>query len=136
MARQIDHIGIAVQDLEKALEFFGPLLGEGGIHREEVPEQKVRTASLAIGASTVELLEPTSPDSPVANFLAKKGEGIHHLALEVTDIEKSLELLKSRSVRLIDQTPRVGAGGKRIAFIHPGGAHGVLIELCEKKKAL
>jgi lactoylglutathione lyase/methylmalonyl-CoA/ethylmalonyl-CoA epimerase len=136
MVIRIDHIGMAVRDLEKALEFFGPLLGEGNIHREEVPEQKVKTASIPVGEATVELLEPSSSDSPVAGFMEKRGEGIHHLALEVADIEKALELLRSRSVRLIDQTPRDGAGNKRIAFIHPGASHGVLLELCEKKKIL
>lgn len=131
MIRQIDHIGIAVKELDSALSFFTRVMGGKNVHKEEVPEQKVRVASLPAGESTIELLEPTSAEGPVARFIEFRGEGIHHLALEVEDLEKALKDLKAQGVRLIDEKPRKGAGGKKIAFVHPGGAHGVLIELCQ-----
>jgi methylmalonyl-CoA/ethylmalonyl-CoA epimerase len=98
-----------------------------------VAEQKVTTAFFPVGDTEVELLEATSPDGPVAKFIEKKGEGVHHIAFRVDDIDAALEELKAQGVQLIDQTPRQGAGGARIAFLHPKSTHGVLVELCERK---
>jgi methylmalonyl-CoA/ethylmalonyl-CoA epimerase len=96
-----------------------------------VPEQKVRVAMLKVGDTTIELLEPTSPDSPVQRFIEKRGEGLHHLTLKTDNLAERLKKLKSANVGLIDEQPRVGAGGAKIAFLHPKSAHGVLVELCE-----
>lgn len=129
---KIDHIGIAVKSIEKALKFYSERLGLESMGIVEVPEQKVKVAALQIGESKIELLESTSPDSPIAKFLKMRGEGIHHLAFEVTDIEKRLMGLKEKGVRLIDEKPRLGAHNTRIAFIHPKSTQGVLIELVER----
>ncbi len=129
---KIDHLGIATKEIAEALKFWQGALGLENIHTEEVSEQKVRVAMLPIGETNIELLEPTSEDSPVAKFLAKRGAGIHHIAVEVKDIKKSLEKLKSEGARLIDETPKVGAGGCLIAFVHPKSTGGVLLELVEK----
>jgi methylmalonyl-CoA/ethylmalonyl-CoA epimerase len=99
---------------------------------ETVPEQKVTTAFFPVGESEVELLEPTAPDGPVAKYLEKKGEGIHHVAFRVENLDAALEELKAKGVRLIDEKPRIGAGGARIAFLHPQATHGILVELCER----
>jgi methylmalonyl-CoA epimerase len=131
MLKKVDHIGIAVKSVDEALRFFGDALGLELENTEEVADQKVRIAFLPVGETHVELIEPTSPDSNVAKFLESKGEGIHHIAFSVEDIEAALAALKEKDVRLIDQEPRVGGGGKRIAFIHPKGTHRVLIELCQ-----
>ncbi len=133
MVNKINHIGIAVKSIEEALKFYSERLGLKSREVVEIPEQKVKVAALQIGESRIELLESTTPDSPIAKFLEKKGEGIHHLAFEVTDIEKRLKELKEKGIRLIDEKPRQGAHNTRIAFIHPKSTHGVLIELVEKE---
>jgi len=132
MFRKIDHVGIAVKNLDEAIKVWEGL-GLKVDEIEEVPDQKVRTAIIHVGESRIELLEPTSEDSPIAKFIAKRGEGIHHLALGVDDIEKHLEELKEKGYRLIDEKPRLGAGGAKIAFVHPKAVTGVLLELCERK---
>ncbi|WP_297521487.1 methylmalonyl-CoA epimerase [Thermococcus sp.] len=132
MFRKIDHVGIAVKNLDEAIKVWEGL-GLKVDEIEEVPDQKVRTAIIHVGESRIELLEPTSEDSPIAKFIAKRGEGIHHLALGVDDIEAHLEELKEKGYRLIDEKPRIGAGGAKIAFVHPKAVTGVLLELCERK---
>lgn len=131
---KIDHIGVAVTDIKEALKFYSETLGLTLEGEETVLEQKVKTAFLPTGDTEIELLEATDQDSPIAKFLAKKGPGIHHIAWEVTDIEAALRELAARGVALIDSHPRKGAGGKRIAFIHPRETSGVLVELTEKIK--
>lgn len=128
---KIEHIGIATRELDEALLFWRDALGLEVVETEEVAEQKVRVAMLPIGESRVELLEPTSDDSPVAKFIAKRGAGIHHIAVRVEDIRASLGRLKEQGIRLIDETPRIGAGGCLVAFVHPSSANGVLLELVE-----
>ena len=131
MIKGIDHIGIAVKSIDEAKKFWVDSLGLKFSHIEEVPDQKVRVAMLEAGDTTIELLEPTAPDSPVAKFIAKRGEGLHHMTFQTDDLAGRLRKLKSANVGLIDEQPRIGAGGACIAFIHPKSAHGVLIELCE-----
>ena len=132
MFKKIDHVGIAVKNLEEAIKVWEGL-GLKVEEIEEVPDQKVRTAIIHIGESRIELLEPTAEDSPIAKFIAKRGEGIHHIALGVTNIEEHLRELKERGYRLIDEEPRIGAGGAKIAFVHPKAVTGVLLELCERE---
>ena len=124
----LDHIGIAVRSIDEAKKFWVDQLGLKVVHVEEVPEQKVRVALLDAG---IELLEPTSPDSPVAKFIEKRGEGLHHVTLQTGNLADRLKTLKAAGVNLIDEKPRVGVGGAGIAFLHPKSAHGVLVELCE-----
>lgn len=131
MTGKISHIGIAVESLAQALPFYRDILGMIFEGTEEVAEQKVKVALLGIGESRIELLEPTADDSPVARFLAKNGQGIHHIAYEVGDLSAVLAALKQQGVRLIDEAPRQGAHGTRIAFLHPKATGGVLTELCE-----
>ena len=131
MFKKIDHIGIAVRNLDEAIKVWEGL-GLKVDEIEEVPDQKVRTAIIHVGESRIELLEPTSEDSPIAKFIAKRGEGIHHMALGVDDIEATLEHLKEEGYRLIDEKPRIGAGGAKIAFVHPKAVTGVLLELCQR----
>jgi methylmalonyl-CoA/ethylmalonyl-CoA epimerase len=128
---KIEHIGIATRGLDEALEFWRGALGLELEATEEVAEQRVRVAMLPIGESHVELLEPTDADSPVAKFLEKRGPGIHHIAVHVDDILATLESLKKRGMRLIDEKPRIGAGGCLVAFVHPSSAQGVLLELVQ-----
>jgi len=128
---KINHIGIAVKSLDASLPFYRDILGMEFEGTEEVAEQKVRVAFLAVGESRIELLEPTADDSPVARFLEKNGEGIHHLAYQVEDLAAALAGLKEQGVRLVDKVPRRGAHGMRIAFLHPKSSGGVLTELCE-----
>jgi len=128
---KINHIGIAVQSIDATLPFYRDQLGMQFLGGEEVVEQKVRVAMLAIGESKIELLEPTSPDSPVAKFLEKSGQGIHHIAYEVADIEAAIANMISKGARMIDESPRPGAHGTLIAFVHPKSSHGVLTELCQ-----
>lgn len=125
----LDHVGIAVADLEASLAFFRDGLGLEVEPPEEVPSQGVRALFLATGPSSLELLQATSPDSPIAKFLEKRGPGLHHITLRVDDIQAALDQLRQRRVRLIDDEPRTGAEGARVAFIHPSSAHGVLVEL-------
>jgi methylmalonyl-CoA epimerase len=128
----IDHIGIAVKSIDEALKFWEETLGIKCTGREEVAEQKVVTAFLPLGGTEIELLEPTSPESPISKFIESRGEGIHHLALKVEDIEAALKELKDKCIRLIDEKPRCGAGGAKIAFVHPKAAGGVLLEISER----
>ena len=128
MSLAIDHIGIAVKSLAEAKEFWCGKLGLRVSHEEEVPEQKVRVAILENG---IELFEPAAPDSPVAKFIEKRGEGLHHLTLQTGNLADRLKQLKAAGVNLIDEKPRMGAGGAAIAFVHPRSTHGVLVELCE-----
>ena len=131
MPKKISHIGIAVENIEAALPFYRDVLGLEFEGTEVVEEQKVKVAFLVIGESRIELLEPTAPDSPVAKFLEKNGPGIHHLAYQVEGLADRLASLKEQGVRLIDETPRLGAHHTRIAFLHPKASGGVLTELCE-----
>ena len=128
---KVDHIGIATRDIEEALKFWRDALGLEVRHTETVEEQGVRVAMLPAGEPRVELLEPTGPASPVAKFLEKRGPGIHHVAVRVPDIRAALARLKSEGARLIDEEPRVGAGGCLVAFVHPTASGGVLLELVE-----
>jgi methylmalonyl-CoA/ethylmalonyl-CoA epimerase len=130
MITRIDHLGIAVQNLDTAVAYYENALGLKCAHREEVPDQKVRTAFFEVGDVHLELLEPTSPDSPVAKFLAKNGEGIHHLAFATDDITDQLAQAAGAGVRLIHEVPFVGAADKLVAFLHPKFTHGVLTEFC------
>jgi len=134
LSKKINHIGIAVKNIENAVPFYRDVLGMAFEGTEEVAEQRVRVAFLAVGESRIELLEPTSPDSPVAKFLEKNGEGTHHVAYEVEDLARAIDELKALDVRLIDETPRCGAHGTRIAFLHPKASGGVLTELCQAGK--
>jgi methylmalonyl-CoA/ethylmalonyl-CoA epimerase len=131
MLTKINHIGIAVKSLDDAIPFYRDNLGMAFAGIEEVPEQKVRVAMLGVGESKIELLEPTSAESPVAKYIEKNGAGIHHIAYEVDDIETAIAKLLRDGVRMIDETPRQGAHGTRIAFIHPKSSGGVLTELCQ-----
>lgn len=128
---KINHLGIATKGIEEALKFWEGALGLENVHTEVVEDQKVRVAMLPIGESRVELLEPTSDDSPISKFLEKRGGGIHHIAVEVDDIEATLAKLKAEGMRLIDETPRIGAEGCLVAFVHPASANGVLLELVQ-----
>ncbi len=130
----IDHIGVASKDMKAALEFFVEKLGLESMGFETVEEQAVRVAFLPLGEGEIEILESTRPDGPVAKFIESKGEGVQHIALRVDDLEAALEELKAKGVRLIDEKPRRGAGGARIAFIHPKETHGVLLELCQRER--
>ena len=130
MLKFIDHIGVAVPDLEKAAAIF-KILGLHAHEPEEVVDQKVFTQSFQVGDSEIELLKPTADDSPIAKYLEKKGAGIHHVAIRVKDIESEIELLKAKGIIMIDEKPRPGAGDKMIAFIHPKSTGGILIELTQ-----
>lgn len=129
--RRIDHIAIVVEDIDEALKFWRDALGLELSHVEDVPSQKSVVAFLPTQESEVELVKPTANDTGVARFLQSRGPGMHHICFEVDDIHACLERLKNRGVRLINETPTVGAGGKQIAFIHPESTHGVLVELYE-----
>lgn len=128
----LDHVGIAVADVNAALSFYRDALGLEVEATEDVGSQRVRVHFIATGQSSLELLEPTAPDSTVAKYVAKRGPGLHHITLRVEDIRATLAQLKARGVRLIDEQPRPGAHGCLVAFIHPSSAHGVLVELSQK----
>ena len=128
----IDHIGIAVKSIDESLKFWEDTLGIKCHGVKEVAEQKVKTAFLPVEDTEIELLEGTSEESPVAKFIAAKGEGIHHLAIRVDNLEEALAELKAKGVRLIDEKPRCGAGGAKIAFLHPKATGGILLELSER----
>ncbi|WP_409228011.1 methylmalonyl-CoA epimerase [Gudongella sp. SC589] len=132
MVTKIDHIGIAVKNLDETLKFYEDVMGIKCTSKEEVEEQKVRVAFLPVGDSEVELLESTTEDGPIARFIEKKGEGIQHIAFKVDNIEEAIKDLQEKGVRLIDEKPRYGAGGARIAFLHPKSTSGVLIEISER----
>ncbi len=129
---KIDHLGIAVNNMNEGKSFWSDILGLTFEGAETVAEQKVTTAFFPVGESEVELLESTSPDGPVAKFIEKKGTGFQHVAFRVENIEEALAELKAKGVQLIDQAPRKGAGGAKIAFLHPKATGGVLVELCER----
>ncbi|WP_054029412.1 methylmalonyl-CoA epimerase [Desulfatitalea tepidiphila] len=129
---KIDHLGIAVNSIDQARTFWSDVLGLPFEGDETVAEQKVTTAFFPVGESEVELLESTAPDGPVAKYIEKRGQGIQHVAFRVADVEAALAELKAKGVRLIDEKPRIGAGGAKIAFLHPKDTHGVLVELCQR----
>jgi methylmalonyl-CoA epimerase len=131
---KINHLGIATRRIDEALKFWEDALSLENVHTEVVEDQKVRVAMLPIGESRIELLEPISDDSPISKFLEKRGGGIHHIAVEVEDIEASLARLKEKGMRLIDETPRFGAEGCLVAFVHPASTNGVLLELVQTAK--
>jgi methylmalonyl-CoA/ethylmalonyl-CoA epimerase len=130
---RIHHVGIAVESLSAALPVFEKLLGRPADSQEAVEDQKVRVAVFNLGNSRIELLEATDPDSPVARFIAERGQGIHHLTLAVPKVAERLRELEAAGIRLIDREPRAGAGAESIAFLHPSSTAGVLIELVEEK---
>ncbi|MCG6916803.1 MAG: methylmalonyl-CoA epimerase [Deltaproteobacteria bacterium] len=130
---KIDHLGIAVNSIEEAKKLFHDILGLKFEGTETVEEQKVTTAFFPVGDSEVELLESTAPDGPIAKYLEKRGEGIQHIAFRVDNLSQALAELKDKGIRLIDEKPRQGAGGAKIAFLHPKSTHGVLIELSERE---
>lgn len=130
---KIDHIGIAVNGLDTSLPFYQDVLGLRSMGSETVAEQKVTVSFLPVGDSELELLESTEADGPIARYIEKNGQGMQHVALRVESIDDALAELKEKGVRLIDQTPRYGAGGARIAFLHPKATGGVLVELCERE---
>ncbi len=130
----IDHIGIAVKSLEESMPFYRDCLGLTFLGIEEVPSQKVRVAMFSVGKSRIELLEPTSEESPIAKAIEKRGQGIHHIAYSVDSAEEEIDSMTGKGVRMIDNSPREGAGGTRIAFIHPAASGKVLTELCEHPK--
>ncbi|MCD4784723.1 MAG: methylmalonyl-CoA epimerase [Candidatus Eremiobacteraeota bacterium] len=129
---KLNHIGIAVNDLKKATDVYKTFLKDVEIEYEEVASQKVKVAILPLGESSLEFLEPTQDDSPIAKFLQKRGQGIHHMCIEVDDIEEALKSLEENGYRLIDKKPREGAMGMKVAFIHPKSTDGVLLELSQK----
>jgi methylmalonyl-CoA/ethylmalonyl-CoA epimerase len=130
---KVDHVGIAVENLEDTLAVYSGILGLELHGTETVEEQKVKTAFLPLGDTEIELLASTDPEGPIGKFIAAKGQGVQHIAFRVADIDAALAELKAKGVRLIDEKPRYGAGGARIAFIHPKATNGVLVELCERK---
>lgn len=128
-AKGLDHVAIVVKDLDAAIAHYRDALGLTLHEIEEVAEQKVKTAIFGHGLGRIELISPTTQDSGVAKYLEKRGEGLHHICIEVDDIEAALAALKAKGAPLIDETPKIGAGGAKIAFVHPKGNHGVLVEL-------
>ena len=134
MIKKIDHIGIAVFDLEQQIKFYTNIMGLTCSKIEEVIAQKVKVAMFPIGDVKIELLQPTSKDSPIAKFIDKKGEGIHHIAYLVDDLKTDLKTIEEKEIQLIDHEPRMGAGDSKIAFLHPKSTFGVLIEMCEHIK--
>lgn len=128
---KIDHIGIAVRNMSESNELFRKLLGEAHYKVEEVASEKVATSFFAVGESKIELLEATDPDSPIAKFIEKRGEGIHHIAFEVDDIVAEIERLEKEGFVPLNREPKRGADNKLVAFLHPKSANGVLVELCQ-----
>ncbi|WP_277632083.1 methylmalonyl-CoA epimerase [Avrilella dinanensis] len=132
--RKIEHIGIAVKDLQTSNDLFERLLGTPAYKEEEVASEGVKTSFFMNGPNKIELLEATNPDSPIAKFIEKKGEGIHHIAFDVEDIVAEISRLKSEGFNVLNETPKKGADNKLVAFLHPKGTNGVLIELCQEIK--
>jgi len=132
MLKKIDHLGIAVHSIKKARNFYENILGLQCEKEEEVSSQKVRTAFFTLGETHIELLEPTADDSPIAVFLAKRGEGLHHVAYKTDDINEQLKEAKANGCKLIHETPFTGAGNKQVAFLHPKSSHGLLTEFCSE----
>jgi methylmalonyl-CoA/ethylmalonyl-CoA epimerase len=129
LSKGLDHVAIAVKDLDAAISLYRDVLGLELAEIEEVAEQQVKTAIFGHGTGRIELICPTAADTGVARFLEKRGEGLHHICIEVADIDAAIAALKARGAPMIDETPKAGAGGAKVAFVHPKGAHGVLIEL-------
>jgi len=134
MAKKIDHVGIAVKNLDEAIKFYEEVLGLKCTGTEIVEEQKANVAFIPSGDSELELLESTAPDGPIARFIEAKGEGIQHIAFRVDNLAEKLVELKARGIRLIDEKPRYGAGGAKIAFLHPKSTFGTLVELSEREE--
>jgi methylmalonyl-CoA/ethylmalonyl-CoA epimerase len=132
-ALKVDHIGIAVKNLDETLKFYQDVLGLEVQGTEVVDEQKVKVAFLPIGDTEVELLESTSEDGPIAKFIERNGEGVQHIAFKVDNIEEAIEYMQSKGMKMIDEKPRYGAGGAKIAFVHPKSSHRVLVELSERQ---
>lgn len=133
MLNKIDHVGVAVHSLDDVKAMYKTVFGLEPVFEEEVAEQKVRVAGFRVGESNIEYLEPTAPDSPIAKYLDKRGEGMHHIAYGVDDITSVLQAMKTNGLRLIDEEPKVGAEGKLIAFVHPKSFNGMLVELSQEK---
>lgn len=131
MIKKVNHVAIAVKNIDEGLKVFENLLGHKAAHVKEVPDQKVKTAMIQVGDVEIELIEPTAPDTGVAKFLDSRGEGVHHICFEVDDIDKELQAMAAKGVETIDKKGRMGAAGK-IGFLHPKSAKGVLIELAQK----
>jgi methylmalonyl-CoA/ethylmalonyl-CoA epimerase len=131
-ATHIEHLGIAVSNLEESIRYYEEVLGLKCYSVEEVKDQKVKTAFFKVGQTKIELLESTSPEGPIGKFIEKKGQGIHHIAFAVEGLQETLNEVKEKGVRLIDEKPRAGAEGLNIAFLHPKSTHGVLTEFCEE----
>ncbi len=134
MMNKIEHIGIAVSNLEEAIKTYEQLLGTPCYKQEEVSSEGVKTAFFQVGESKIELLEATTETSPIASFIAKKGQGIHHIAFDVSDIESSMAELKDQGFQLLNEHPKSGADNKLVAFLHPKSSNGVLVELCQEKR--
>ena len=134
MLKKIDHLGIAVHSIAEARKFYENILGLTCEKEEEIASQKVRTAFFVLGETHIELLEPTSDDSPIAGFLQKRGEGLHHVAYQSSNIEEELANAKEQGCKLIHETPFTGAGNKQVAFLHPKSSHGLLTEFCSEAK--
>ncbi len=133
MIKKIEHLGIAVENIDESLKIYEKLLGTKCYKIEEVESEGVKTAFLQVGESKIELLEATNSSSPIAKFLSKKGKGIHHIAFDSSDIDEDIKRLKSEGFELIHQTPKDGADNKKIAFLHPKSTDGILVELCQDK---
>lgn len=131
--RKIEHLGIAVSDVESAKKLFGRLLGTESYKEEYVAGEGVHTAFFRVGDTKIELLEATRPDSPIARFIEKKSEGIHHIAFDVEDIRKEVERLKKQGFEILNEEPKAGADNKLVVFLHPKSTNGVLVELCQDK---
>jgi len=134
MMNKIEHIGIAVNNLQEAIQTYEQLLGTSCYKTEEVSSEGVKTAFFQVGESKIELLEATTENSPIAKFIAKKGEGIHHIAFDVTDITASMAELSEKGFQLLNEVPKSGADNKLVAFLHPKSSNGVLVELCQEKR--
>jgi methylmalonyl-CoA/ethylmalonyl-CoA epimerase len=132
---KLEHIGIAVKDINAANSLFAALLGRSAYKVEEVESEGVRTSFFDLAGVKIELLEATRPDSPIARFIEKRGEGIHHLAFEVADLEQGIREYEEKGFQMINATPKDGADNKRIAFLHPKSTNGVLVELCQEKRS-
>ena len=130
----IEHIGIAVKNLEESIKYYEEIFGLKCYRIEEIKDQKVKTAFFKIGETKIELLESTDPEGPVSKFIEKRGEGVHHVAFAVKDLQNTLQKVEKKGITLIDKQPRPGAEGLNIAFLHPKSTQGVLIELCEQRK--
>ncbi len=133
MIEKIDHIGIAVKSIEQSKKFFKDILGLKVVFEETLPDSGVKVLGFSIGESRIELLEAYGENSPIEKFIEKRGEGLHHIAIKVDDIEEMLKVFKNNGIKLIDEKPRIGAEGKKIAFVHPKSTHGILMELVEEK---